>query len=112
MFLITEQLESIINKIVLPKELIDIIKEYAFYEYAFHKIKKIPRNDIRYDLLLTISIPIYDPEDGSYDVDLSITKEKWYYLVYINNTLQIQTLTYEPENNRISLIDCCIIEIQ
>jgi hypothetical protein len=41
--------QIIINKFLLPKDVIDIIKEYIF-----HTIKKIPKYDPRYDLLVTI----------------------------------------------------------
>lgn len=49
MSLFTKQL--IINKFVFPTEIINIIKEYAFL-----KIKKIPKNDIRYIILSTIRL--------------------------------------------------------
>lgn len=39
----------IINKLNLPKELINIIKEYSF-----RRIKNIPTNDERYNMLLQI----------------------------------------------------------
>jgi hypothetical protein len=82
--------QLIINKFVLPREILDIVKEYLFH-------KKIPKNDKRYDLLLTI--PIREHFDKFSCVYLSITDDKDYYLVYINYAIQIQTLRYGNGNN-------------
>ena len=79
--------QLLINSFNLPIELINIIKDYAF-----HKIKKIPENDKRYQILRTIPYKEYDPEDDTFYVYLRITYEKSYYLVYTNFQLQIQTL--------------------
>ena len=84
---ITKQL--LIHQFNLPTEIIDIIKNYIFYE-----IKKIPENDERYQMLLTIPIKVYDPTNNSSYVYLNISEEKDYYLVYINYTIQLQTLLY------------------
>jgi hypothetical protein len=48
--------QLVINHFFLPKEVIEIIKEYTF-----HKIKRIPENDERYNKLYTIEPKIYDP---------------------------------------------------
>lgn len=95
---ITKQL--IINKFILPKEIINIVKEYAF-----HKIKKIPTNDERYNLLLTIPLKEYNPSDDSTYVYLKITDDKEYYLIYTNFTIYLQTLRYSDNDNRIHLLD-------
>ena len=83
----------------LPKELLDVIKEYAF-----HTIKKIPRNEERYDILRTISFKEYDPEDGVSYVYMRINSEKDYFLTYSNFKIQLQTLVY-GDNNTIYGID-------
>jgi len=98
MTLIIKQI--IINKFVLPTEIINIVKEYAF-----HKIKKIPTNDERYNLLLTIPLKEYDPSDDTTYVYMKITDEKEYYLVYTNFTIYLQTLRYSDNDNRIHLLD-------
>lgn len=90
MSLINKQL--IINEFILPTEILDIVKEYLFY-----KIKKIPKNDKRYDLLLTI--PIKEYYNGNTYVYINISDNKDYYLVYTNFTIQIQTLGYDDDDN-------------
>ena len=71
--------QLLINKFSLPKEIIDIVKDYTF-----HKIKKIPENDERYKILLTIPFKEYDPADDTVYVYLNISEEKDYFLVYKN----------------------------
>jgi hypothetical protein len=88
---ITKQL--LINNFNLPKEIIDIVKDYIF-----HKIKKIPENDERYKILLTIPVKEYDPSDDSICVYLNISQEKDYFLVYKNFKIQLQTLLYTDDN--------------
>jgi hypothetical protein len=85
--------QLIINQFNLPKELIDIVKNYTF-----HEIKKIPENDERYKILLTIPIKEYDPTDNSVCVYLYISEEKDYSLVYINYQIQLQTFLYTDDN--------------
>lgn len=86
--------QLIINRFTfLPKELVDVIKEYAF-----HTIKKIPRNDERYDVLRTIPCKEYDPSDGVTFVYMRISSEKDYFLTYLNFEIQLQTLVYEEGN--------------
>lgn len=82
--------QLIINNLNLPKEMIDIIKDYTFY-----KIKKIPENDTRYQILLKIPLKKYDDMDDTMFVYLSINDEKDYFLVYRNCEIQIQTLRYD-----------------
>ena len=84
---ITKQL--LINNINLPKEIIDIVKDYLF-----HKIKKIQENDERYQILRTIPFKEYDPADDTIYVYLFISSEKDYFLVYKNFEIQLQTLLY------------------
>ena len=91
MSLIVKQL--LINNFKLPKEVIDIVKDYTF-----HKIKKIPENDERYHILLTIPFKEYDRTDDSTYVYLTISEEKDYFLVYINFQIQLQTLLYTDDN--------------
>ena len=95
---ITTQL--IINKFILPKEIINIVKEYAF-----RKIKKILTNDTRYNLLLTIPSKEYDPLDDTTVVYIKITHEKEYHLIYTNFTIYLQTLRYSDNDNQVYLID-------
>ena len=95
---ITKQL--IINKFILPKEIINIVKEYAF-----HKIKKIPTNDTRYNLLLTIPFKEYDPLDDTTVVYIKITHEKEYHLIYTDFTIYLQTLRYSDNDNQVYFID-------
>ena len=85
--------QLLINRFNLPKELIDILKDYIF-----HKIKKIPENDERYKILRTIPMKEYDPNDNSTYVYLSISEEKDYFMVYINYEIQLQTLLYTDDN--------------
>jgi hypothetical protein len=82
-----------INRFSLPEEIIDIIKEYIF-----HKIKKIQKNDERYQLLLTIPYKEYDYTDDSTFVYMRISDEKDYFLVYTNFVIQLQTLRYGDDN--------------
>jgi hypothetical protein len=85
--------QLLINNFNLPKEIIDIVKDYIFY-----KIKKIPENDERYNILLTIPVKEYDPTDDTIYVYLNISQEKDYFLVYKNFKIQLQTLLYTDDN--------------
>jgi hypothetical protein len=91
MSLIVKQL--LINNFKLPKEVIEIVKDYTF-----HKIKKISENDERYRILLTIPFKEYDPTDDTIYVYLTISEEKDYFLVYTNFQIQLQTLLYTDDN--------------
>lgn len=82
----------IINKIGLPMEIIDIVKEYTF-----NKIKKIPKHDIRYHMLS--NIPLKEYYNGNTYVYMNIGYDKDYYLVHTNTTLQIQVLGYGDGEN-------------
>jgi len=104
MSLIAKQL--VINNINLPKELIDIVKDYAF-----HKIKKILENDERYQLLQTIPFKEYDPTDDTIYVYLNISEVKDYYLVYINYKIHLQTFIY-GDNNHIYLMESNMFSIE
>ena len=101
--------QLIINNIYLPMELIDIIKDYAF-----RKIKKISKNDSRYNMLLTIPDIEYDYIDDNMFVYLNITAEKDYFLVYKKFEIQIQTLRYgdDDDDNRIYFVDGSIFVIE
>ena len=101
MSLITKQL--LINKLTinLPKELIDIVKDYTF-----HKIKKIPKNDVRYPILLTIPPKEYDYTDDTTYVYLSITGQKDYFITYRPFKIQIQTFRYgDGDDNTVYFVD-------
>ena len=82
--------QLLINKLNLPKEIINIVKDYTF-----HKIKKIPENDTRYQILLTIPFKEYDDRNDTIFVYLTINDEKDYFLVYTNCKIYIQTLSYD-----------------
>jgi hypothetical protein len=103
MSLIAKQL--VINNINLPKEVIDIIKDYAF-----HKIKKFLENDERYEILRTIPFKEYDSTDDTIYVYLYISQVKDYFLVYINCKIYLQTLFYG--DNNIHLIEGTIFSIE
>jgi hypothetical protein len=85
--------QLLINKFNLPIEIIDIVKDYIF-----HKIKKLPENDERYMILLTIPFKEYDPSDDTIYVYLTISEEKDYFLVYKNFQIQLLTLRYGADN--------------
>jgi hypothetical protein len=74
-------------------------------EYAFHKIKKIPKNDTRYNLLLTIPFKEYDHFDDTTVVYIKITHEKEYHLIYTDFTIYLQTLRYSDNDNQVYFID-------
>jgi len=85
--------QLLINNFNLPKEIIDIVKDYIFY-----KIKKYQKMIERYNILLTIPVKEYDPTDDSIWVYLTISQEKDYFLVYKNFKIQLQTLLYTDDN--------------
>jgi hypothetical protein len=64
----------------------------------FNLPKKIPENDERYNVLLTIPIKEFDPTDNTVYVYLTINNEKDYFMVYINYKIQLQTLLYTDDN--------------
>jgi hypothetical protein len=90
--------QVVINHLLLPKEVIEIIKEYTF-----HKIKLIPENDERYNKLYTIEPKIYDPTTNHTYVYLTINDQKDYYIVYLDFEIQVQVFRYET--NRVIFID-------
>jgi hypothetical protein len=90
--------QVVINHLLLPKEVIEIIKEYTF-----HKIKRIPENDERYNKLYTIEPKIYDPTTNHTYVYLTINDQKDYYIVYLDFEIQVQVFRYET--NRVIFID-------
>ena len=97
---------SIINNFKLPKEIIIIIKDYIF-----NKIKKIPKTDNRYKILLTIPYKEYDKNDNIVHVYLPISEEKDYFLVYTNYEIQLQTLFYS-DNNSVYFIEGTVFLIK
>jgi hypothetical protein len=86
------------NHLFLPREIIENIKEYTF-----HKIKRIPENDERYQMLYNIQPKIYDPTTNHTYVYLTINDEKDYYIVYLDFEIQVQVFKYET--NRVVFID-------
>ena len=98
--------QLLIKQFNLPKEIIDIVKDYTF-----HKIKKITENDERYKILLTIPYKEYDPSDDTTYVYLNISEEKDYFLVYKNFEIQVQILFY-AENNVIYLMEGTTFQIE
>lgn len=86
----------ILNKLNLPVDLINMVKDYAF-----HGIKRIPKDDMRYQLLSTIPPKEYDPSDGVTFVYLLIGNNKDYFLTYCNFVIQLQTLQYNENDNMI-----------
>ena len=85
----THSKQLIMNRFMLPKDMINIIKDYTF-----HTIKKIQKNDERYKLLLTIPVKEYDPSDGVTYVYMTINAVKDYFLTYLNYEIQLQTFLY------------------
>lgn len=90
----------LINKFLLPKELHDTIKDYAF-----HSIKKIQKSDKRYEMLLAIPEKEYDLRYDLTFVYMSINQEKDYYLTYKDFKLQLQTLSYASDDNVIYSVE-------
>ena len=90
-------MNMVLDKLRLPTELIDIIKEYTQ-----PKVNKIPSNDARYDLLRTITIKMYDPEDEVAYVYLRINDDKDYFLTSTykegHAQQQLQTMLYTDYN--------------
>jgi hypothetical protein len=105
MSLIVKQL--LINNFKLPKEVIDIVKDYTF-----HKIKKIPENDERFHILLTIPFKEYDRTDDSTYVYLTISEEKDYLLVYKNFQIQLLTLRYGADDDVVHFVNSSIFAIE
>ena len=98
---------SVINALPLNSDAHHLIKELCF-----HKIKKIPKDDIRYQLLSDIPTKEYDEKDDTAYVYLQIKENKDYYIVFVSDRVinefefQIQILEYSQieEVNEISLI--------
>ena len=98
--------QLLINNIIkLNIDVLNIVKEYLF-----HKIQKIPKNDIRYDLLQTIPNKEYDPVDDTVYVYMQINDDKDYFMVYKDCKIQLQTLKYI--DNVIYFIDGSTIIIE
>jgi hypothetical protein len=82
--------QVVMNQLLLPKEVIEIIKEYTF-----HKIKRIPEDDDRYYILHnTIQPKRYDPTTNHTYVYLTINHEKDYFILYVDFEIQIQVIGY------------------
>ena len=69
-------------------------------------INKIPKNDIRYEILKTIPEKEYSPADNynsaSSFVYLRINDEKDYYMVSVDASIQLQLIWYPPRHlNRV-----------
>ena len=87
MTLIMKQL--IINSFNIPKDIVEIIKEYTF-----HKIKKILERDKRYNLLLTIPLKITEDTNFKTYVYLRINSDKHYLLIYSTSKIVIENLMF------------------
>lgn len=83
---------EVMDGMKFPMEIIDMIKEYTFP-------KKIPKEDDRYKMLMTIPMKEYDVTDGVTFVYLCINKEKDYFLTYNRLEIQIQTLLYDEDGH-------------
>jgi len=92
--------QSMINRIHLPEEIINIVKEYVFYQ-----IRKILQTDVRYKQLKTIPCKHYDSTDDSMFVYMPITDEKTYYMIYCGDTDTIEIQTLLCAGNHIYTID-------
>jgi len=90
--------QVVINQLLIPKEVIEIIKEYTF-----HKIKRIPEDDERYNKLYTIEPKIYEPTTNHTHVYLTINHEKDYFILYLDFEIQVQVFRYET--NRVTFIE-------
>jgi hypothetical protein len=98
MSLIAKQL--FINKLFLPKDIVDVIKDYLF-----RRIQQISEYDERYDILLTIPYKEYDLAARTMYVYLNISQEKDYFLVYKNLQVELLTLGYRGHDNNVYLIE-------
>ena len=90
--------QVVINHLLLPKEVIEIIKEYTF-----HKIKRIPEDDERYHMMYyTIEPKRYEPVTNHTYVYLTINHEKDYFILYRDFEIQIQVIGYGT--NRVTFL--------
>ena len=98
---------SVINALPLNSDAHHLIKELCF-----HKIQKISKDDIRYQMLSNIPTKEYDENDDTVYVYLQIKENKDYYIVFVSDRdrnefeFQIQILEYSriEEVNEISLV--------
>lgn len=105
---------SLINALPLNRDAHHLIKELCF-----HKIQRIPKDDIRYQLLSNIPSKEYDEQDDTSFVYLNINEDKDYYIVFVpsankrNVELQIQTLEYSRSEQMdvVSVVDAHAFEI-
>lgn len=74
-------------------------------------INKISPEDIRYELLQTIPPKEYDATDDTVYVYLYINDDKDYFMVYKNYAIQLQTLFYYKNENRVHRLDASIYYI-
>jgi len=81
--------QIVINKLLLPKEVILLVKSFLFRE-----IKQIDPYDYRYHLLSNIPYKEYNPTNGLTYVYLDISNEKDYFITLHENQMCIQTLGY------------------
>ena len=98
--------QLVINKLFLPKEIVDIVKDYLF-----RRIQQISEYDERYDILLTIPYKEYDLAAHAIYVYLNISEEKDYFLVYKNFQIELLTLGYGVADN-VYLVDRSLVLIQ
>jgi len=87
----------VINSFIVPDELKDIITGFVF-----HRIKKIQKNDERYEMLLNIPEKEYD-DNGLTFVYLTIDSNKDFFLTYSNFEMQLQTFEYH--GNRVICVE-------
>jgi hypothetical protein len=75
-------------------------------------IKRISSDDIRYQILQTIPEKEYDSTDNTVVyVYLRINEDKDYFMVYKDYAIQLQTLFYYKNENRIHRLDASIYYI-
>ena len=94
--------QLIINRFILPTEITGIIREYAFL-----KIKKIPKNDIRYNLLLTVPKKFEQEEyyfGSTISARLRMYDYKDFSIVYNNFRILFRTTIYDDQGRDV-LID-------
>jgi hypothetical protein len=77
--------QILIHKLGIPTEICTIIKNYVF-----HEIKKLPKTDNRYAILLTIPIPLKLTNSHMSSVSLQISFNAKITLTYSYNFIYIR----------------------